>query len=190
MCHAVVFLSSMWRFLLVAILMLHVAGCRQTNCWNQPCNTVVPPPGSFSNANAYYTGSMPPVDSSLNNNATKPAVNLSPLGASSTPVTTAAQLRDTYQVGTRTPQDAQAIRVVENNVSHSNAPLATRGMIVHDGTQAANGLRLGNVPATSPWMPPNLRGNNILPPSVAQQPFSQQDGQWRSRSSYEPTERR
>jgi hypothetical protein len=107
--------------------------------------------------------------------------------------------RDTYNVAARVPQDNQPIQVVERTPTRTTT-LAVNGMNVNDGTQARSWGN-GNTVNSSNFgqIQPNsqvginvatLRGTGNTPGVKSSPSFSQQDGQWKSRSSYEATERR
>jgi hypothetical protein len=101
----------------------------------------------------------------------------------------AATPRDTFDVTTRVAADNQPIRVLDSTTTPTRS-LASRGMTLNDGTAARSWQPNTGVPtsvASNPFG--QLRGGSTSSASLPQG-FSGQDGQWRSRSSYEATERR
>ena len=179
--------------LAVALVTLAATGCQNNRA------AVIPPPGGTLPGDAYYnrpaasTGSPPAAAGAPS------GVNLSPAGIRNLPpppLTSGASARnhtprDTYDVTTRVAADSQPIRVLDSTTSPSRSlASAPRGMTLHDGTTARSWQAGGAVPssvASNPFS--QVRGGSNTPGSLPQG-FSGQDGQWRSRSSYEGTERR
>jgi hypothetical protein len=185
-------LSTRTAPLLAAALLLgSLAGC-------QSRRAVIPPPGSLPVPSDPYYNRPAGVSTGAPASPAAP-VNLSPSALPNLPAPpvtsgTSNSLRgprDTYDVATRVAADGQPIRVLDSTNPTSSVASRSGGMTINDGTTAR------------PWLP----GSTLPPPTVANNPFSQlrggsstpgslpqgfsgQDGQWRSRSSYEATERR
>jgi len=181
------------RYLLVATALLAVttAGCQNYRA------AVIPPPGSvLSQGDSYYN--RPAAATAGAGAATTPIapVQLSPgtlPGLPPPPTTSGASSnkpRDTYDVASRVAADSQPIRVVDSTKSPSNSlATAPRGMMLNDGTTARSWQPNTSGPAVASNPFTNLRGGSSTAGTLPQG-FSGQDGQWRSRSSYEATERR
>jgi hypothetical protein len=175
----------------VALLVLAATGCQNNRA------AVIPPPGGAFPGDAYYN--RPAAASAASAPAGAGGVNLSPGGLRNLPPppnTSGASAtnrtpRDTYDVTTRVAADSQPIRVLDSTASPSRSlASAPRGMTLNDGTTARSWQAGAAVPssvASNPFS--QLRGGSSTPGSLPQG-FSGQDGQWRSRSSYEATERR
>jgi len=182
-------------FLLIA---LTAFGCQQNR------SAVIPPPGSpLGGGDPYYNR---PLGTPGNAAPTIPPgsapVSLAPTSLQNLPpppTTTSATggvlvprlPRDTYDVATRVAADGQPIRVIDSPASY-NGTLAgvPRGMPLNDGTAARSWQTNLPLPATVANNPfGQLRGTGETRLGSSQG-FSGQDGQWRSRSSYEGTERR
>jgi len=183
--------------LLWGMLCLCSAGCQNNR------TAVIPPPsGLFNGPDVYYT---PPAGAATNvpfrpgttASATNgSAISLAPNGATGTASrgsasTTRSSLQDTYDVSSRVAADSQPIRVLDATTRNSSShATVARGMPVNDGTNATS-WRTSPAPATIAGNPfGGLRGTMADTRSAAPQGLSGQDGQWRSRSSYEATERR
>lgn len=178
--------------LAVALLVLGATGCQNNRA------TVIPPPGGAFPGDAYYQRSAAASAGSAPAGASA-GVNLSPAGIRNLPpppVTSGASAasrkpRDTYDVTTRVAADSQPIRVLDSTTTPSSSlASAPRGMTLNDGTKARSWQSGAAVPssvASNPFS--QVRGGSSTPGSLPQG-FSGQDGQWRSRSSYEATERR
>lgn len=175
--------------LLAAALLATITGCQNNRA------AVIPPPG----------GVLPQGDSYYNRPAATSApgilpgapVNLSPAplqGLPPPPTTSGASISkppDTYDVSSRVAADSQPIRVADSTRTPSTSlATAPRGMTLNDGTTARGWQPNTGVPSTVATNPfTTLRGGSGTAGTLPQG-FSGQDGQWRSRSSYEATERR
>lgn len=183
--------------MLPGLLLLIICGCQNNRA-------LMPPPGgSFGATDPYYqaplgtpagvTQSPPAVGGSTVNLAPSGLPNLPP-PPGVTSATSGSKLRalpDTYDVSTRVAADNQPIRVLDSS-QNTGGTLAgvPRGMPLNDGMSArtwSSGMTLPPTVATNPFG--QLRGTSG-DRSSSPQGFSGQDGQWRSRSSYEGTERR
>jgi hypothetical protein len=197
------FASSPWLLLLPVIATL--AGCQ-----NRPA--VLPPPsGMFNRPDAYYTppaGAAIPAATPLG--AAASPVSLAPPASSTgrnsgTAITgrSSNPSQNTYDVASRVAADAQPIRVFDGTPRGAPAANTTalRGMPVNDGsnvsswrtgiTPAPPGVALQGAPTSINSHPlSGLRGTTVGSRPAVSQGLSGQDGQWRSRSSYEATERR
>ena len=176
--------------LATALLTVATAGCQNNRA------AVMPPPGSvLSQGDSYYN--RPAAASAATPAAGSGAgVNLSPgtlPGLPPPPTTTGASAskpRDTYDVTSRVAADSQPIRVLDSTRTGSSLASAPRGMTLNDGTTARSWQPNTGLPASVASNPfTNLRGGASTAGALPQG-FSGQDGQWRSRSSYEATERR
>jgi len=175
--------------LVTALLAMAVAGCQNNRA------AVIPPPGGvLSSGDSYYN--RPAAASATTPAAgSGAAVNLSPgtlPGLPPPPTTSGASAtkpRDTYDVASRVAADSQPIRVVDSTRPGSSLASAPRGMTLNDGTLARSWQPNTGVPAVASNPFTNLRGGASTAGTLPQG-FSGQDGQWRSRSSYEATERR
>jgi hypothetical protein len=187
------------RLPLTALLAVAMFTLAATGCQNNRA-AVIPPPGGTFPGDAYYnrpaaaSGGMAPAGA-----GSAAGVNLSPGDVRNLPpppITSGANAanhtpRDTYDVATRVAADSQPIRVLDSTASSSGSlTSAPRGMTLNDGTTARSWQAGAPVPssvASNPFS--QIRGGSSTPGSLPQG-FSGQDGQWRSRSSYEGTERR
>lgn len=173
-------------------------------CQNGRSAHMPPPEGFLNRPDAYYT---PPASAGASyrpgSTGTTPAnVSLAPppnTGAATAKPSNSAKPtnsaggsmpRDTYDVTARTAADNEPIRILEPTGRGPAAAVVARGMPVHDGTNArpwsAGAIRPNSV-SSNPFG--GLRTPNDTR-SAATQGFSGGDGQWRSRNSYESTERR
>jgi hypothetical protein len=182
-------------FACLALLTTASVGCQNGQWGGRPA--VVPPPGGMLNRpDAYYTPPTVSPGTPLGTQPTSPrsSISLAPgaTNAASSPASAnRSPSQNTYDVASRVAADSQPIRVLDStNRSTASANVASSGgMPVHDGTNAS-GWRNGLPPAVVSSNPfGGLRGTTGGVKS-ASQGFSGQDGQWRSRSSYEATERR
>ena len=172
------------------VLTLFAAGCQNNR------SAVVPPPQGFLNGpDVYYT---PPAGTGAayrpgSTGNTPAAVSLAPppkTSASATPATNRSSLVNTYDVATRTAADSEPIRVLEPATRAPGTAVVARGMPINDGTQARPWRTTLPLPASVSSNPfSGLRGAADTR-ADSSQGFSGQDGQWRSRNSYEGTERR
>lgn len=171
------------------------------NNYYTPQNVAVPlPPGT---ATGTVPTSLSPggltVPSPLS--TTKASDAMSASGASATPTIPASRLENTYDVTARMASDNQPIRILEGGSGRASLASASQGMRVNDGTNATSWssvsqpLPLGVDPSaraalnTKPFA--GLRGSALQAPlGATPQGFSGLDGQWKTRSSYEATERR
>jgi hypothetical protein len=180
---------------------LAMIGCRTAEWVNE--SVINPPEGFSAPGAAYYT--PPPVAATATVPSTPQvstaATLATTLGSSPTPSGNTSgnsavagrpyTPRDTYDVAVRLPQDDQPVRIVEQASATANA-IITNGMRVNDGT-LARGWAAPASPsplAPSPTRVATLRGATLAEPSRTTNSLSTGDGQWRSRSSYESTERR
>lgn len=171
------------------LLLATSLGCQNGQWGNRPA--VVPPPGGMLNRpDAYYSPPAITPGTPLGAQSAQPrnSISLSP-GTNSTAQVPATGVRspsqNTYDVASRVPADSQPIRVLDSTRSTASANTPRGGMPINDGTNAS-GWRNGLPPATVSSNPfSGLRGTQ-----GTSQGFSGSDGQWRSRSSYEATERR
>jgi hypothetical protein len=176
--------------LAVALIMVAATGCQNNR------TAVIPPPGGAFPGDAYYNR---PAAASAGSAPATAGVNLSPAGIRNLPPppnTSGASAanrtpRDTYDVTTRVAADSQPIRVLDSTATPARSLANTpRGMMLNDGTRARSwqaGAAVPSAVASNPFS--QIRGGSSTPGSLPQG-FSGQDGQWRSRSSYEGTERR
>ena len=184
--------------LLALPLLVATLGCRNA----QPA--VLPPPGGALNRpDVYYTppavGALP-ANASSNSVGTNTRVSLEPNSSGRRNTS-----GDTFDVASRVAADAQPIRVLDstNRPNFSANTSLARGMPLNDATNASSwrgGVGTAVPPSNDPWNHPatsissnpfgGLRGTAIENRATTSQSFSSQDGQWRSRSSYEATERR
>lgn len=189
------FISSRSLFFTsLAIFVVTASGCQNGQWGGRPA--VVPPPGGMLNRpDAYYTPPTISPGTPLSGQPASPrsSISLAPgsLNSGNTTTSSNRSTQNTYDVASRVAADSQPIRVLEstNRGTAHTSPASLGGMPVNDGTHA-NGWRTGINPATVSSNPfGGLRGatGGMKNPS---QGFSAQDGQWRSRSSYEATERR
>jgi hypothetical protein len=179
-----------------ALLLAGVVGCQNNR------QAVMPPPGAALNRpDVYYTpppGGAMPLGVAPTTGATAP-VSLAPTTPIALPpppigtlpsgtvpsVSAVPPPRDTYNPAARLPSDSQPVRIVSGNPQPGTTPLVSRGMPVNDGTYARSWSDATLPPLTANN---NLRGNSGV--NLGASSYSAQEGQWRSRSSYEPTERR
>lgn len=177
-----------------ALLVLALCGCQNNRA------AVIPPPGGIlSQGDSYYNRPAAATAGSTAAPAGGAAVNLSPGGLPKLPpppVSSESSAnhrtpRDTYDVTTRVAADNQPIRVLDSTASPASSLAgAPRGMTLNDGTTARSWQTSPGLPASVAANPfGSLRGGSSSSTSLPQG-FSGQDGQWRSRSSYEGTERR
>lgn len=175
--------------LAAALMCLAMAGCQSNRA-------VIPPPGGLMNqGDAYYNR---PIGETAVPAAGGAPVNLAPGGlpglppppSSSGAAVGSPRPPDTFDVATRVAADGQPIRVLDSTANPGTSlASAPRGMTLNDGT-TARGWQTSALPssiASNPFS--QLRGGASSSTSLPQG-FSGQDGQWRSRSSYEATERR
>ena len=178
--------------LLPAVGLLLLAGCQNQR------SSVLPPPGGGWSGDPYYnrpaasaTSTTPPIGNGI-------PVNLSPTGLPNLPPPPTASSsystpapRDTYDVATRVAADGQPIRVIDSNGNAAGTLAGVpRGMPLNDGMLARSWQSGAGLPSSLAGNPfSQLRGTADAR-SSSPQGFSGQDGQWRSRSSYESTERR
>jgi hypothetical protein len=115
------------------------------------------------------------------------------------------KIPDTYDITVRIPQDNQPIRIQERGTTVDNQ-FVPRGMAVNDGTRATAWGQAGNAPSyggvassfgntqVRPSAGISMAGVRGTTPSTSKSlespNFSARDGEWKSRSSYEATERR
>lgn len=179
------------RLMLATALLASLVGCQNRGA-------VIPPPGGvLGQGDAYYNRPTAAAATAPAAVGTGAPVNLSPTGLPGLPPppttssASAAKPRDTYDVASRVPADGQPIRIADSTSRLPNSLASTpRGMPLNDGTTARSWQPNTSLPANIASNPfNNLRGGSNLPGSLPQG-FSGQEGQWRSRSSYEATERR
>jgi hypothetical protein len=173
------FIRSSHALLLVALAAL--AAVVASGCRNGQATRIPPPTGMLNQPDAYYT---PP--------ASQPMGSSPPVGLGSN-----RSSENTYDVSSRVAADNQPIGVLEGTPRSSSNAFATapRGMPVNDGTRAPTwggsiaaappNVAVGQAPLTGLR---GVTGGGLG--SASPQGLSGQDGQWRSRSSYEATERR
>jgi hypothetical protein len=153
-------------------------------CQNNRAAVIPAPNGMLNRPDVYYT---PPAGASTSSPgaATAPAVSLAPQGKTTS--STKGRPQDTYDVKTRVAADSQPIRVIDSSSRSASSANLAGGMPVNDGTSSGRwqtGANSTSVAGRTPFG--GLRGAS----SSQSSSFSSQDGQWRSRSSYEGTERR
>ncbi len=183
-------LPSKWAVarLLGIVLATLLVGCQNNR------GGVIPAPQGFG-PSPYYT--PPTAGAEYRPGSTAPgsaAVSLAPpttAGASTMPAAsnTSSASANTYNVATRTAADSEPIRILEPASRGPATEVVARGMPLNDGMQARPlnaSLPLPASVSSNPFS--GLRGTADA--RAGTQGFSGQEGQWRSRSSYEATERR
>ena len=179
-------------------LIVVVMGCRS----NVP-GTIPAPLSQAARPAAYYSPNSE-VGATANSAtgplfSATPTITLAPEGVSTTAATSRNTFpRDTVQVGQRTPQDDQPIRIPERSTTNPtfSAATATRGMTVNDGTSATTwgqATRASNAPAFGHTAQPQagismagLRGvsTGTEKPAALRVP-SGSNSQWRPRTANE-----